>query len=124
MKSTILFILIACPSLPFAQQKYVIKGKAGALNAPAKIFLVYNAGNQRITDSSAVKNGVFEFAGQVDDITQAILIMDYKGTGLQSFAPNSPYDSSPLFLEQGTTTLSSTDSLVNATLSGTKANND
>ena len=124
MKKTLLFLLAACPSLLFAQEKYVIKGKLGNLGAPAKIFLVYNVGTQRVTDSSAVKNGVFEMAGQVDDITQAVLVMDYKGTGLQSFVPNAPVDSAPVFLEQGTITISSTDSLYKAKFTGTRANED
>jgi peroxiredoxin len=123
MKRTILFVLAAAPMLLFAQGKYVINGKVGTINLPAKVLLTYAVNNQLKTDSVAVKNGVFEFSGQVDDITEATLVMDYKGAGLHSLVGTNT-DAMAIFLQQGTTLVSGTDSLSKAVLSGTKANED
>jgi peroxiredoxin len=124
MKRTILFMLAASPLLLFAQEKYVIKGKVGTLNPPAKVFLTYTLDNQAVTDSAVVKDGVFEFSRQVDGITLATLIMDYKGVGMQTTLKGTNVDWEALFLEQGTTIISSADSLSKATVTGTKTNED
>ncbi|MDR3694219.1 TlpA disulfide reductase family protein [Mucilaginibacter sp.] len=123
MKKTILFMLVATPALLFAQEKYIIKGKIGTINAPAKVFLSYTENNTAITDSATIKDGVFEFSGQVDDIVIAALTLDYKGAGLQALNTGNA-DRIMLFLQQGTTVISGTDSLSKATLSGTRANED
>lgn len=120
MKKTIVLTLMFLPALLFAQQKYIIKGQVGPVNPPAKVFLIYNQGNQDVTDSTTIKNGAFAFTGQVKDITLAKLVMDYKGAGLKSVTGNP--DLLMLYLEQGTTMVLSPDSLLKAKLSGTKAN--
>jgi len=106
------------------QDKYVLKGKIGTLNPPAKVFLTYTLDTQAVTDSAVVKDGVFEFSGQVDDITLATLIMDYKRVGVQTTLNGTKVDWEALFLQQGTTVVSSADSLSKAIVTGTKANED
>ncbi|WP_461450845.1 redoxin domain-containing protein [Mucilaginibacter sp.] len=123
MKKLILLALAAAPSLLFAQENFVIKGKVGALNSPSKIFLSYRSGTAIKTDSSAIKNGEFMFGGNVPDITRATLLVDYKGAGMQSINRQSA-DMLSVFLVNGTTEIKSKDSLKNAKVTGTKVNED
>jgi peroxiredoxin len=123
MKKLILLALLAAPSLLFAQEKFVIKGKLGSIDAPAKVFLMYREGTNNITDSSAIKKGEFNFAGHVADITRATLVVDYKGVGMQKLERSS-LDYATVYLVNGTTEVKSKDSLINAKFSGTKVNED
>jgi len=123
MKKLILLALIAAPSLLFAQENFVIKGKLGSVDAPAKVFLMYREGTTTITDSTAVKKGEFGFAGHVTDITRATLIVDYKGVGMSNINKTSP-DLITVYLVNGTTDVKSADSLAKAKITGTKVNED
>jgi len=123
MKKLILLALLATPSLLFAQENFVIKGKLGSVDAPAKVFLMYREGTSNITDSSVVKKGEFGFAGHVSDITRATLVVDYKGVGMQGLNKSS-LDFATIYLVNGTTEVKSKDSLSNAKITGTKVNQD
>jgi peroxiredoxin len=123
MKKLILLALLATPSLLFAQENFVIKGKLGSVDAPAKVFLMYREGTSNITDSSVVKKGEFGFAGHVSDITRATLVVDYKGVGMQGLNKSS-LDFATIYLVNGTTEVESKDSLSNAKITGTKVNQD
>jgi hypothetical protein len=61
MKNYLLGLLLLAPGLVAAQATYpfVVKGKIGSLNAPAKIYLV---GGEKL-DSAILKNGHFELRG-------------------------------------------------------------
>jgi peroxiredoxin len=124
MKKLFLLTLAALPALAFAQEKYVIKGKVGSINPPSKIFLTYRVDSKNTIDSSAVKNGEFEFAGEVKDITAATLLVDYKGAGLQNIDRKAKADVLSIYLVNGTTNIKSTDSLAKAKVGGTKVNED
>jgi len=115
--------LVAAPSLLFAQENFVIKGKLGSIDAPSKVFLMYREGTTTVTDSSAVKKGEFGFAGHVTDITRATLIVDYKGVGMQNMDRSSA-DLTTVYLVNGTTEVKSKDSLSKAKVTGTKVNED
>ncbi|MDR3697043.1 TlpA disulfide reductase family protein [Mucilaginibacter sp.] len=123
MKRILLLTALVLPLFLSAQQKYIIRGNIGAVNAPAKVFLSYTENNKTITDSTAIKDGVFEFSGQVDDIVIAALTLDHKRGGVQSLNVANP-DRTTLFLLQGTTVISGGDSLSKATMSGVKENED
>ena len=124
MKKLILLALVAAPSLLFAQENFVIKGKVGHINTPSKIFLSYREGTNTITDSSAVKDGAFDFKGQVKDITYASLVVDYKGVGIQNLDRKVQQDVLVVYLVNGTTDIKSADSLSKAKVIGTKVNED
>jgi len=53
----------------FAQKKYQIKGTLLEPNLPAKIFLSFG----RVTDSSELKNGKFNFMGSISDHVKATI---------------------------------------------------
>jgi peroxiredoxin len=123
MKRIIFFIATALPSFLYAQAPYSIKGKIGSLNTPAKAYLTYTANNQAYADSVLLKNGLFEFSGQIADITLATLVIDHKGTGLKSYNGEAN-DLVSIFIQPGVTAITSADSVINAHVSGTKANED
>jgi len=117
--------MLACaPAVLFAQEKYVIKGKVGNINAPAKIFLSHRDGSTTVTDSTSVVNGVFAFSGEVKDITRANMVVDYKGVGIQNLDRNTKQDMLSVYLVNGITYIKSADSLSTAKLTGTKVNID
>jgi peroxiredoxin len=106
----------------FAQQQFMIEGKAGNLNSPAKAYLNYRdtVGNI-ITDSSAVVNGQFSFKGNATEIVDAGLVLLHNG---ENFRTARNVDRIFVMLEKGTIKVTTTDSLVHATITGTPANAD
>jgi hypothetical protein len=61
MKKHLLGFLLLAPGLATAQTTYpfVVKGKVGQLNAPAKVYLLRG----EVLDSATLKNGQFELKG-------------------------------------------------------------
>ncbi len=123
MKKLILLMLALAPAVLFAQEKYVLNGKVGSITAPAKIFMTHRDGATTVTDSASVTNGAFTFTGEVKDITRASLVVDYKGGGIQSIDRRSA-DALTIYLVNGTTNITSADSLSKSKLTGTKVNED
>jgi peroxiredoxin len=124
MKKTILLVLAACPVLLFAQEKYTITGKIASISAPAKIYLTYRADGEAVTDSSAIKSGVFTFKGEVEAITKSTLSLDHKGVGITNISRKTKQDVLDIYLVTGTTVVTSADSLADAKVTGTKVNDD
>ena len=124
MKKFILSIGCFLPLALCAQgDKFVLQGKVGNLDAPAKVFLTYNAGGENVTDSATVTKGVFEFTGNLESPTKGNLILSHDGT----YNPTSrvrPSDVLAFFLEPVKFSLSSTDSIKNASIQGSKVNDD
>ena len=124
MKKFILSISCFLPLALCAQEgKFVLQGKVGELNNPAKIFLMYGAGGENVVDSAAVVKGVFEFTGTVDGPTRGTLILSHDGT-YDLTSRVRPDDLLSLYLEPVKFSLSSTDSIKNASIQGSKVNDD
>ena len=100
---------------------FTLNGKVGVTPAPAKAYLRYMAGGSVKMDSALVENGAFAFTGTLDAPAKATLFLDKKGTG---FSRVRPMPTLGLYLEPGTITVSSPDSLQNALTSGTSMNAD
>jgi hypothetical protein len=87
-KRTILaIIVIIMPSLLLAQSvTYTLNVKVAQLDSTAKAYLIYSnaAGNQK--DSALMRNGLFVFAGAVDQPVNAYLTINNKGTGTSTKA--------------------------------------
>lgn len=120
MKKHLLGLLLFTPWLASAQisAPFIIKGKLGALSAPAKVYLVRD---RVITDSVTLKNGAFEFKGTTDVPVTADLIYRRKGQLSSLFGT---LDRVRIFLEPGTLLVTSPDSLAHATLKGGPATSD
>jgi peroxiredoxin len=119
MKNCLLGLLLLAPGLAAAQATYpfVVKGKIGSLNAPAKIYLV---GGQKL-DSATLKNGQFELKGANQWLSSTELILERKGKLRENYNKESYFhspDRVTVFLEPGPVVVTSPDSLVHARIAG------
>ncbi|MDB4923885.1 TlpA disulfide reductase family protein [Mucilaginibacter sp.] len=120
MKKIVLIALASLPALAFAQTgKYTVQGTISALNAPAKIYLQFRQAGKTLTDSVTLKEGKFQFTGNVGTTPiMAYLELNKKGTG-----PGYK-DYKGIYLEKGTINVNSKDTLASATVDGTKTNRE
>jgi peroxiredoxin len=93
-------------------QGFVIKGKIGTYNAPAKVYLDYTDH----VDSAAVINGSFEFIGTVTEPVKVTLSLNRDGDGYDPYA----YDKTEFYIDKGNTAVNSPDSAINAVVTGTE----
>jgi len=121
MKAKILFLITTLPFGAMAQQEYTIIGKLKNIQYPAKAYLLYSTQNGMRKDSAVVVNDQFVMKGNSPELTKAFVFLRQKGAGENS-AP-SP-DQVGIFLETGTITINSPDSLGHARIGGTKTNLD
>ena len=66
MKKLIIGAICLLPLASMAQSPFVLKGKVGKLNTPAKAYLSYRVGSTTVTDSVTMNNGAFEFKGTAE----------------------------------------------------------
>jgi peroxiredoxin len=132
MKKIFAFVFLFMPVLAFAQTPattpidtpgtFTLQCKIGNVNAPARAFLFYQLGANKVVDSTLIIGGSFNFTGTVIEPTQAYLIIDHKGLGSSSLRPETA-DLLKLYVEKGTLTVSSnTDSVAHAQISGSPVN--
>ncbi|GAB3809769.1 TlpA disulfide reductase family protein [Spirosoma humi] len=122
MKYRILTALLITPSLLWAQGgSFILNGKALVYKAPAKAYLRYMENGTAKMDSTPIRNGLFSFKGTLENPVQATLLVDKQGKG---FSRSRPMAVTTLYLEPGTVTVTSADSLDNAVASGTPLNAD
>jgi peroxiredoxin len=135
MKRTFLCLLAFLPALAFAQnaQPFTIKAKVGKYNTPAQAFLAYRLGANTVTDSAAIVNGEFTFTGTITNPLNATMFIDAKGIGFnkfvsqnfnQSTGPSKTTDYLGFYVDKGTVTITSADSLKQAKITGSKVNDD
>lgn len=111
--------------LPFAasaQDGFTLNGKVGNLNAPAKAYLLYQLGANRVLDSAIIVNGSFTIKGNVLNPVAAILVIDRQGLGINKLDRSA--DNTNLYLEKGQINLETADSVSKAQISGSPINAD
>lgn len=123
MKKILLSAMALLPIASFAQKPFTISGEAKALNAGDKIYLIYNANDNRVTDSATVVNGLFTFKGSVTNPSQANLFLN-KNPYVNRPAQGEKLDRLSLYIEPSNLKVVTTDSLKNAKISGSVINND
>jgi peroxiredoxin len=122
MKHILITMLAALPATLFAQEgNFVLKGKIGTLDAPAKLFLSYRSNGVDIRDSATLQQGAFEFKGKVSDPVLATVMIRRSPTAYLTFSRT---DALSVYLEKGVITISGTDSLRNLVVKGTPMNED
>ncbi|UYQ92111.1 AhpC/TSA family protein [Chitinophaga horti] len=100
MKRLVITALCAAPLMAFAQGgAYVIKGKIGKLNAPAKVYLDKREDGNNTLDSVVLKDGAFTFKGNVRQPLLAMMVLDHTGEGMGQGMMN--MDRHLLYLEKG-----------------------
>ncbi|WP_419802502.1 redoxin domain-containing protein [Mucilaginibacter sp.] len=123
MKKILFIMLSASPFLATAQTaNYDIKGKIGNLNQPARAYLIHRDQGKNITDSVVLTAGNFEFKGNIASPTQALLLLDHAGAGLQSLGRGA--DVLNIYIENGTIAINGKDSVKTAKIIGSKLNDD
>lgn len=120
MKNMLFALLAGIPALTFAQEDYTIKGKIGAYNAPAKVYLQYVDGDARKLDSAEVKNGQFTLHGTVGAPVEAYLILSDEGKNIYEL---SNPDFGTVYLSKGVINVNG-ETLKNAKLSGNSVNDE
>jgi peroxiredoxin len=122
MKILILLALIIFPFLLSAQGNFEIKGKVGNWNAPAKVYLVYMVGGNKILDSSAIANGVFMIKGTIPEYIFAWLILDRDGKGFNQLDAGTDYMG--IYLANETIIVTSKDSMKSIVVGSSAINDD
>ncbi|MBB3186916.1 TlpA disulfide reductase family protein [Microbacter margulisiae] len=118
MKKLFFLATAAFPMMLMAQINFSLKGNVDHLNAPAKAYLTYHTGTKTVIDTADINQGAFHFAGKLDEPTQAYIVIDHDGTGVK----HSGNDMLPLYLEAGTISVTSTDSVSKAIIAGSELN--
>ncbi len=120
IRNITLLALFLCPFALFAQSgDFVIKGKMGEFNAPAKIFLSYRDDKGKdIKDSCTLVNGKFELKGYVNTPLNFVYLR------LQRFKGDRDNGIREWWLEPGTMVINGTDSLAKAKITGSKLTSD
>ena len=117
--------MAAIPAAIFAQtpDNYTLKTKIGAnITTPARAYLIHTTAGKNVIDSTNIVNGEFSFHGNVAEPTAGIIVIDAKGVGLRNMDRSA--DALNLYLEKGAISVSSTDSVAKATITGSKTNDD
>lgn len=119
MKKYLLGLLLFMPGLASAQSAipFTLKGTIGQLEPPAKIFLLLDG---EFTNSVTLHHGAFELTGTMDTPKPVMLILMRSGRLGEAFGGSGGVDRTFIFLDKGTTVLTSPDSLKNAKPTGTK----
>ena len=123
MKKIFFYILALCPLMAAAQGgTFTIKAQVGHLNAPAKAFLLYQLGANKVLDSAAITNGSFTFTGTLLNPVGAVIVMDPKGAGFEKLSQTA--DNLNLYLENGQINITGPDSIARAQITGSAINDD
>lgn len=114
---------ICAPAALLAQDGYVIKGKVGNLNAPAKAYLYYKVKGANHVDSTVLKNGQFTFKGKVVNPKEANILVTY-GPQEENPAVRPERDVFAFLIEDKNMQITAKDSIKHATIKGSPANDD
>jgi peroxiredoxin len=124
MKRLILSAMLIAPLGLLAQSDFTLKGNAKTLATGDKVYLVYMDNGQRITDSTLVNNGTFEFKGKLQATTPVMGNLFRNVNPYKKGANTRFMDFSSLYVESGNITVNSVDSLKSSINGGTPVNID
>ena len=111
------------PLMAAAQEEtFVIKSKIGTLGAPARAYLLYQLGSNRVIDSAEITAGNFEFNGKVLNPVNAYLVIDRKGAGFSHL--DNTADVLSFYIDKGEITVTTADSISKAQITGSPINDD
>ncbi len=106
-------------------QQFTLKGNVTKAGEPIEwVFLSYSVNGDRKTDSIQVKDGQYQFSGQLSNPTMGSLRVKYP-TGSESAKRRAMQrDFATVFLQGGDLTVNSVDSFSNVTVTGSKAHDE
>lgn len=120
MKKIILSAALLLPFAAMAQQGFNITGKVGALNAPAKAYLIYRTPGGQFVDSTNIVKGAFTFKGNVESPVNANIRIAHTAPT----ATRTPLDVLGFYIENKSFNITAKDSIKNAVITGSPVNAD
>ncbi len=123
MKRAILAAVLLSPAVLFAQgeKPFTIYGTVAQVQKQAKVYLKVRKGDDALLDSADVTDGKFTFKGTIKEPSLASLMM-VVADPLPDLPKGMKQDILPLFLDKGTITITAQDSVRNAVVKGSAAN--
>jgi peroxiredoxin len=122
MKKIVAGVLALLPLAGFAQQgDFIIKGKIGNLDSPAKAYLGYLANGVMVQDSAILRQGVFVFKGVIGEPAIGRITLAHHGEA-QRLLKNA--DNTGVLVSQDVITITSEDSLIRAHFGGNRLTED
>jgi len=124
MKKIFFLIIALLPLAVMAQTEdtFLIRGKIGNLSAPAKAYLLYQYGANKVLDSAEMTAGSFDFSGKITGPVSGAMVIDHKGVGFEKL--DSTADVLSIYIDKGEFSISGTDSVKKAKITGSKINDD
>jgi peroxiredoxin len=125
MKKIFLCVIALLPLMAMAQQQpepFEIKSTVGHLNNPARAYLIYQLGANRVVDSAEITAGNFDFKGNILNPTPAIIVIDPFGKGLDKLDTSA--DNLNFYIDKGVFAINGKDSIARAQITGSKINDD
>jgi peroxiredoxin len=125
MKKIFLCVVALLPLMAMAQQQpepFEIKSTVGHLNNPARAYLIYQLGANRVVDSAEITAGNFDFKGNILNPTPAIIVIDPFGKGLDKLDTSA--DNLNFYIDKGVFAINGKDSIAKAQVTGSKINDD
>src|ERR1700743_3505631 len=118
MKTKLRFLatmFAAIPSALLAQSgTFTLTGKIAPVPATAKAYLMYSNASGRQSDSTSITDGAFKFSGKLANPVSTYLVINKKGSGIDSREGNYIM----FYLEDTSIELTSPDSIENAKITG------
>jgi peroxiredoxin len=123
MKKILLSAMALLPFAALAQKPFTVNGNIKGLKTGDKVYLIYQSDGKSITDSAMVANGTFAFKGTLSSPAQGSLFLN-KNPYVNRPAQGEKLDGLSFYVEPGNIKLAATDSLKNATITGSAVNDD
>jgi len=123
MKKILLSAMALLPFAALAQKPFTVNGDIKGLKTGDKVYLIYQGDGKNVTDSATVTNGTFAFKGTLTNPAQGSLFLN-KNPYVNRPAQGEKLDGLSLYVEPGNIKLAATDSLKNATITGSAVNDD
>jgi len=114
-------ILAALAGCDQPRKTYTLQGELGPGQDSLRVYLTYESADGTVKDSTYVTDGTFNFTDTYSSPFRATLYVDRDGTG--NYVRNHP-DQLSVYVDNEKVTVTSADSLKNATITGSQASAD
>ena len=126
MKKLILLVALCAPAMLLTQCKEKLPENGYQIDVtvsgnPVKAYLMYTKDGENVTDSVDVIDNKFVFSGIAEEPVMATMILNYEP---DTYFSRKLRDAKRLYIEPGTITVTSVDSIKNSTITGPVVNTD
>ncbi|SFN32776.1 Peroxiredoxin [Chitinophaga sp. YR627] len=120
MKRIFTTALLCVPGMLLAQEKpFKLSGKVGALEKPARAYLLYSYNSKTTLDSTDITAGNFVFSGKLEYPVTATVIISHDGKTMREMKGQ---DKLNIYLEPGERTMLPADSIARSGVKGSAIN--